>query len=98
MRSDFYVVSVPTVDGERFAILRPDHVSAGPLFWFSSIEDWRQRFDTGDTNQQEAETDGQGVTLVRLCANGFGLDRIHQRQDEEVEHAAPQHIAECDVR
>ena len=44
LRSDFYVVSVPSVDGERFAILRPDHVPAGPLFW-SSIDDWRQRFD-----------------------------------------------------
>jgi hypothetical protein len=54
--------------------------------------------NAGDTNQQEAEADGQGVTLVRPRANGFGLNRIHQRQDEEVEHAAPQHIAECDVR
>ena len=45
-----------------------------------------------------SEADGQCVALMGLRAEGFGLNSIHQRQDDEVEHAAAEHIAQRDVR
>lgn len=54
--------------------------------------------DAGDANQQQSEADRQCVALVGPRADGFWLNRIHQRQDDEVEHAAAEYIAQCDVR
>ena len=49
--------------------------------------------DAGDTDQQQSEADGQRVTLVGPGADGLRLNGIHQRQDDEVEHAAAQYIS-----
>src|SRR5688572_26273700 len=45
MRSDFFVVSTPVTDGERFAILRRETTPIGPFPWSLSPEDWRRAFD-----------------------------------------------------
>jgi hypothetical protein len=53
----------------------------------------RDKSDAGDTDQQQPKADGQGVTLVSPRTDRFRLNGIHQRQDDEVEHAAAQDIA-----
>jgi len=45
MRSDFFVVSTPAADGERFAILRPEEMPFGPFLWSGSLDDLRRAFD-----------------------------------------------------
>ena len=40
----------------------------------------------------------RATALVCARADGFRLHGVHERQDEQVEHAAAQHIAERDVR
>lgn len=45
MRSDFFVVSTPVTEGERFAILRPDDMPFGPFLWSGSLYDLRRAFD-----------------------------------------------------
>jgi hypothetical protein len=42
---DFFVVSAPAADGERFAILWRDKFPVGPFLWSSSTEDWLCAFD-----------------------------------------------------
>lgn len=46
MRSDFFVVSTPVTDGERFAILRRETMATGPFLWSLLPEDWRRAFDS----------------------------------------------------
>lgn len=53
--------------------------------------------EAGDPEHQQAEADGQRVALVRGGGQGLGLDGVHERQDEQVEHAAAEHVADRDV-
>lgn len=51
-----------------------------------------------DADEKQAESHRQGMTLVRTCAQRFRVNRVHHRQDHQVEHAAAEDIAQRDVR
>lgn len=78
MRSDFYVVSVPTVEGERFSILRPDQLPPGPLFW-SSIEDWRRLFDQWLRASELLEEEGLRRRLADMGLHSGSVEDQIQR-------------------
>jgi len=78
MRSDFYVVSVPTVEGERFSILRPDQLRAGPLYW-SSIEDWRRLFDQWLRASELLEEEGLRRRLADMGLHSGSVEDQIQR-------------------
>lgn len=72
MRSDVYVVATAE---ERFAILQPDKLPAGPLYW-SSIEEWRQLFDrwllAGELLREED-------VQARLADMGMSKGEVHEQ-------------------
>lgn len=81
---DFFVVSTPVADGERFAILWRDDFPVGPLLWSSSPEDWRRVFDR---YLQTAPLIEEQQARAQLAEMGLPSDAV----DEQIQRARDIH-------
>ena len=61
--------------------------------WYLRVTD---QTETGDADEHQAEPDGERMALV-AGPEGLGLHRVHQRENQEIEHAAAQDIAHGNI-
>lgn len=76
MRTDFFVASIPTLEGERFLVLRPAEIPAS--FFFASSWDEKLRELTLLTEER---------FRVQLTEMGLSSDEVHyQLERARLEH------------
>jgi hypothetical protein len=51
-----------------------------------------------DGREQDAESDGHRVPLMRTSRQTLGLYGVHHRENQQIEHAAAEYVTSRDVR